>query len=473
MLTFLKIFPSDAAETWQLGFQDAATPIMQGIIDLHHDIFFFLILILVFVLWMLVRALWHFNEHTNQIPQRIVHGTTIEIIWTIFPSIILMFIAIPSFALLYSMDEVVVDPAITLKAIGHQWYWTYEYSDYNSSDEQSLTFDSYMIPEDDLELGQLRLLEVDNRVVVPAKTHLRMIVTPADVPHSWAVPSSGVKCDAVPGRSNQTSISVQREGVYYGQCSEIRGTNHAFMPIVVEAVPKNDYIAVVGNNIFEKLLLVAHSASNDSQVEVGEEVNQPSGGVAAPAPEIPYLPEEVTAPAEPFFIRNFGVEADILCRVNSMERRGLFLCPPQTSQGEYFDEVLDQLNDAQNLDDYLQILSKETHQVCVWERVENIQLCLQELFQHDPRISPLQMNIINPYLSEKAHEFILEKLFSFDMEGIGYFPYHFGYNTMARNALLDKLNFLQLFINHYGSNSIEYQFFFSYMSECFAMGYFF
>ena len=225
---FVTIAPCDAAEPWQLGFQDAATPMMQGIIDLHHDIFFFLILILVFVSRILVRALWHFHYQKNPIPQRIVHGTTIEILRTIFPSIIPMFIAIPSFALLYSMDEVVVDPAITIKAIGHQWYRTYEYSDYNSSDEQSLTFDSYTIPEDDLELGQSRLLEVDNRVVVPAKTHLRIIVTPADVPHSWAVPSLGVKCDAVPGRLNQISISVQREGVYYGQCSEICGTNHAF-----------------------------------------------------------------------------------------------------------------------------------------------------------------------------------------------------------------------------------------------------
>ncbi|KAJ0074668.1 hypothetical protein Patl1_37478 [Pistacia atlantica] len=225
---FLTIAPCDAAEPWQLGSQDAATPMMQGIIDLHHDIFFFLILILVFVLRILVRALWHFHYKKNPIPQRIVHGTTIEILRTIFPSIIPMFIAIPSFALLYSMDEVVVDPAITIKAIGHQWYRTYEYSDYNSSDEQSLTFDSYTIPEDDLELGQSRLLEVDNRVVVPAKSHLRIIVTSADVPHSWAVPSSGVKCDAVPGRLNQISISVQREGVYYGQCSEICGTNHAF-----------------------------------------------------------------------------------------------------------------------------------------------------------------------------------------------------------------------------------------------------
>ncbi|XP_044331652.1 cytochrome c oxidase subunit 2-like [Triticum aestivum] len=206
---FLTIALCDAAEPWQLGSQEAATPMMQGIIDIHHDIFFFLILVLVFVSRMLVRALRHFNKQTNPIPQRIVHGTTIEIIWTIFPSVILLFIAIPSFALLYSMDGVLVDPAITIKAIGHQWYRTYEYSDYKSSDEQSLTFDSYTIPEDDPELGQSCLLEVDNRVVVPAKTHLRMIVTPADVPHSWVVPSSGVKCDAIPGRSNLTSISVQ------------------------------------------------------------------------------------------------------------------------------------------------------------------------------------------------------------------------------------------------------------------------
>nr|YP_010953810.1 cytochrome c oxidase subunit 2 [Gastrodia pubilabiata]WMV00126.1 cytochrome c oxidase subunit 2 [Gastrodia pubilabiata] len=243
---FLTIAPCDATEPWQLGSQDAATSMMLGIIDLHHDIFFFLILILVFVSRMLVRALWHFHEPTNPIPQRIVHGTTIKILRTIFPSLIPMFIAIPSFALLYSMDKEVVDPAITIKAIGHQWYWSaplndgtgqsmrastqsYDYSDYNSSDEQSLTFDSYTIQEDDLELGQSRFLEVDNRVVVPAQTHIRMIVTPTDVPHSWAVPSSSVKFDAVPGHSNQTSISVLREGVYYGQCSEIRGTNHAFM----------------------------------------------------------------------------------------------------------------------------------------------------------------------------------------------------------------------------------------------------
>nr|QXE44374.1 cytochrome c oxidase subunit 2 [Zamia furfuracea]BDC46225.1 cytochrome c oxidase subunit 2 [Zamia furfuracea] len=245
----LTIASRDAAEPWQLGSQDAATPMMQGIIYLHHDIFFFPIIISVLVSRMLVRALRHFHYRINPIPQRIVHGTTTEIIRTIFPSIIPMFIAIPSFAPLYSMDEVVVNPAITTKAIGHQWYRTYEYSDYNSSDEQSLTSDSYTIPEDDPELGQSRLSEVDNRVVVPARTHLRMIVTSADAPHSRAVPSSGVKCDAVPGRSNQTSISVQREGVYYGQCSEIRGTNHASTPIAVEAVSSKDHVPRVSNRL--------------------------------------------------------------------------------------------------------------------------------------------------------------------------------------------------------------------------------
>nr|YP_003412085.1 cytochrome c oxidase subunit 2 [Phaeoceros laevis]ACT75293.1 cytochrome c oxidase subunit 2 [Phaeoceros laevis] len=238
----------DAAEPWQLGFQDAATLMMQGIIDLHHDIFFFLLIILIFVSWMLVCALWHLHYKRNPIPERIVHGTTIEIIWTIFLSIISMFIAIPSFALLYSMDEV-VDPAVTIKAIGHQWYWISYYSDYNSSDEQSLTFDSYMITEDESELGSLCLLEVDNRVIVSAKTHIRLIITFADVPYSWAVPSLGVKCDAVLGCLNQTSIFIKRKGVYYGQRSEIRGTNYAFMPIVVEAVSLDDYVSRVSNEL--------------------------------------------------------------------------------------------------------------------------------------------------------------------------------------------------------------------------------
>ena len=148
----------DAPESWQMGFQDPATPIMEGIIDLHHDISFFLVFILVFVIWMLARTLYYFqfNEKSNPMPEKILHGTVIEIVWTIIPSFILVLIAIPSFALLYSMDEV-VDPSVTVKAIGHQWFWSYEYSDYSQSDEQSVAFDSYMLPSDDLELGTLRL----------------------------------------------------------------------------------------------------------------------------------------------------------------------------------------------------------------------------------------------------------------------------------------------------------------------------
>lgn len=233
---------NDAPEPWQMGFQDPATPIMQGIIDLHHDITFFMIVIAVFVLWMIARTVYHFHADKNPLPEKIIHGTAIEIAWTVTPSLILVLIAIPSFALLYSLDEV-VDPAVTVKAIGHQWYWSYEYSDYSQGDDQTIAFDSYMVPDDELELGQLRLLEVDNRMVVPVNTHIRVIITAADVLHSWAVPSLGVKCDAVPGRLNQIPVFIKREGVYYGQCSELCGVNHAFMPIVVEAVSLDNYVS--------------------------------------------------------------------------------------------------------------------------------------------------------------------------------------------------------------------------------------
>ena len=256
LFSFLVFFSSffssvtfcDAPEPWQMMFQDPATPISAGIIDLHHDIWTFLTFILIFVVWMLARTLYHFNAANNPIPSKIIHGTTIEVAWTVTPSLILMIIAIPSFALLYSMDEI-VDPAITIKAIGHQWYWTYEYSDYSKQDNQSIVYDSYMIAEDDLEPGQLRLLEVDNRVVLPVNTHVRVIITGADVLHSWAIPSLGVKTDAVPGRLNQANIFLQREGVFYGQCSELCGTNHGFMPIVVEGVSLDDYITWVSNKL--------------------------------------------------------------------------------------------------------------------------------------------------------------------------------------------------------------------------------
>nr|YP_010338844.1 cytochrome c oxidase subunit 2 [Madagascaria erythrocladioides]UNJ18794.1 cytochrome c oxidase subunit 2 [Madagascaria erythrocladioides] len=235
---------SDAPEKWQISFQDPATPVMEGVISLHHDLMFFLCIISVFVTWILYRTLWLFNAEKNSIPYPLIHGTQIELAWTITPSLILIAIAIPSFALLYALDEI-IDPTVTIKAIGHQWYLRYEYADYINEDGNNINYDSYMLPEEDLELGYLRMLEVDNHVVVPVNTHIRLIISSADVLHSFAVPSLGIKTDAVPGRLNQSSLFIKREGLYYGQC----GVNHATMPIVIEAVNLKNYV----NWIFDKI----------------------------------------------------------------------------------------------------------------------------------------------------------------------------------------------------------------------------
>jgi len=229
----------DVGEPWQILFQDSGTKIMEGIINLHNWILFYLIIISIFVSWFLIVTISEFNSHKNPISySKLKDGTLIEVIWTITPALILITIALPSFKLLYLMDEI-LDPTITIKAIGRQWYWEYEYSDYISPE---LAFESYMIPTDNLEEGQLRLLEVDNRLILPSDTSIRVIVTAADVLHAWAVPSLGVKMDCVPGRLNQTSMYVKRNGVYYGQCSELCGVQHGFMPIVIEVVNINDYI---------------------------------------------------------------------------------------------------------------------------------------------------------------------------------------------------------------------------------------
>lgn len=232
----------DAAENWQFGMQDPATPMMEGILNFHNHLMFFLVGIGIFVFWLLGRCVVLFAYDTNPKVDNFTHSTSLEVVWTIVPALILMVIAVPSFALLYSMDEM-LDPAITLKVIGHQWYWSYEYSDYNhlTEDNEGINFDSYMIAEDDLTEGHFRLLEVDHRVVLPVNTHVRVLITAADVLHSWAMPSFGIKTDACPGRLNQTALFIKRPGVFYGQCSEICGTNHGFMPICVEAVSTEEY----------------------------------------------------------------------------------------------------------------------------------------------------------------------------------------------------------------------------------------
>lgn len=230
----------DAATPWQMNFQTPATDIMEKIVDLHHDLMFFLVVIVTFVSWMLARIIFFFrNENKATLRTSFSHHTQLEKIWTYIPTVILIMIAAPSFSLLYTIDAL-VEPKISIKIIGHQWYWSYETTDLVSA--KDVNFDSYMLLEADLPKGGLRLLEVDNRIVLPVRTNIRLIITAADVLHSWAVPSLGVKMDACPGRLNQVSLFLNRAGTFYGQCSELCGINHSFMPIVVDAVTPDQYV---------------------------------------------------------------------------------------------------------------------------------------------------------------------------------------------------------------------------------------
>ncbi len=231
-----KIRKADVPLAWGLYFQDGASPSFEGIVDLHDRIMFYLVVILFGVSWVMLSIMWNFNKSQNKLVYRYLnHGTLIELIWTVGPALVLVAIAFPSFKLLYLMDEV-IDPAMTVKVTGHQWYWEYEYADFLNDENEAINFDSYMKDETSLEKGELRLLEVDNPVVLPVDTHIRFIITGADVLHSWAVPSLGIKVDACPGRLNQASVIIERTGHFYGQCSEICGVLHSSMPIKVEAV---------------------------------------------------------------------------------------------------------------------------------------------------------------------------------------------------------------------------------------------
>nr|ANH55809.1 cytochrome c oxidase subunit II [Grandisonia alternans]ANH55846.1 cytochrome c oxidase subunit II [Grandisonia alternans] len=214
----------------QLGFQDAASPIMEELLHFHDHTLMVVFLISTLVLYTITIMMSTKLTNTNS-----MDAQEVEMIWTILPAIIMIVIALPSLRILYLMDEI-SDPHLTIKSIGHQWYWSYEFTDYDA-----LSFDSYMIPTKDLQPGQFRLLEVDNRMVVPTESPIRMLITAEDVLHSWTVPSLGVKTDAIPGRLNQTTFITTRPGVYYGQCSEICGANHSFMPIVIEATPLTNF----------------------------------------------------------------------------------------------------------------------------------------------------------------------------------------------------------------------------------------
>nr|UYG48404.1 cytochrome c oxidase subunit 2 [Chrysops sp.] len=218
--------------TWaNLGLQDSASPLMEQLTFFHDHALLILIMITILVGYLMFMLF--FNNYTNRF---LLHGQTIEVIWTVLPAIVLMFIALPSLRLLYLLDEI-NEPIITLKTIGHQWYWSYEYSDF-----LNIEFDSYMIPTNELSINGFRLLDVDNRVVLPMNSQIRILVTAADVIHSWTIPALGVKVDGTPGRLNQTSFLISRPGLFFGQCSEICGANHSFMPIVIESIPVNHFI---------------------------------------------------------------------------------------------------------------------------------------------------------------------------------------------------------------------------------------
>ena len=237
---FSSIFVSQSAYAnqpvdWQLGFQKAASESMRDIVAFHDNLLLpIIIAISVFVLFLMLYACVRFRASANPNPSKRTHNVTVEVLWTLIPCLILIVMAVPSFKILYKQDAI-PKADLTIKAIGYQWYWGYEYPDEN------LVFDSYMIEEKDLKADQPRLLAVDNEVVVPVGKVVKVLITANDVLHAWALPSFGVKRDAVPGRINETWFKAEKVGTYYGQCSELCGIKHAFMPIAVKVVSEDEY----------------------------------------------------------------------------------------------------------------------------------------------------------------------------------------------------------------------------------------
>ena len=229
-----EVFANQPKE-WQLGFQNPASDSMRDIVSFHNNLLLpIIIAISVFVLFLMLYACVRFRASANPNPSKRTHNVTVEILWTLIPCLILIVMAVPSFKILYKQDTI-PKADLTIKAVGYQWYWGYEYPDEN------IIFDSYMIEEKDLRADQPRLLAVDNEVVVPVNKVVKVLITANDVLHAWALPAFGVKRDAVPGRINETWFKAEKEGTYYGQCSELCGIKHAFMPITVKVVSEEYY----------------------------------------------------------------------------------------------------------------------------------------------------------------------------------------------------------------------------------------
>uniref|UniRef100_A0AAU6PWS7 Cytochrome c oxidase subunit 2 n=1 Tax=Ctenophthalmus breviprojiciens ssp. SZ-2024 TaxID=3129004 RepID=A0AAU6PWS7_9NEOP len=220
-----------------MNLQNSSSPLMEQLMFFHNHSMIVIILITILVGYLMIMLFY--NKYINRM---LMQSQNIEIIWTILPAITLIFIALPSLRLLYLLDDL-NNPLITLKTIGHQWYWSYEYSDFNN-----IEFDSYMIPSEELKISDFRLLDVDNRVILPMNSQIRILITAADVLHSWTIPSLGIKADATPGRLNQLNFMINRPGLFYGQCSEICGANHSFMPIVIESISINMFSNWISNS---------------------------------------------------------------------------------------------------------------------------------------------------------------------------------------------------------------------------------
>nr|ADY06441.1 cytochrome oxidase subunit II [Echidnophaga gallinacea]AEM23938.1 cytochrome oxidase subunit II [Echidnophaga gallinacea]AEM23940.1 cytochrome oxidase subunit II [Echidnophaga gallinacea]AEM23941.1 cytochrome oxidase subunit II [Echidnophaga gallinacea] len=224
--------------TWMnINLQNSNSPLMEQLTFFHNHSMLIILLITMLIGYMMGSLF--FNKFTNRM---LLESQNIEIIWTILPAFMLIFIALPSLRLLYLIDDS-NNPLLTLKTIGHQWYWSYEYTDFIN-----INFDSYMIPQNDMNLDSFRLLDVDNRIILPMNSQIRLLVTATDVLHSWTIPSLGVKVDATPGRLNQTNFFMNRPGLYFGQCSEICGANHSFMPIVIESISIKSFIKWISSN---------------------------------------------------------------------------------------------------------------------------------------------------------------------------------------------------------------------------------
>ncbi len=232
---------AEEAVDWQLGMQQAATPVREHIDALHDELLVIITLITLFVLGLLIYVIFRFGAKRNPTPSQTTHNTLLELMWTTVPILILVVIAIPSFKLLYYNDRT-QHADLTLKVTGHQWYWSYEYPD-----NKDVSFDSSMVDEKDLKPGQPRLLEVDNPVVVPVGAKVRVLVTGTDVIHSWFLPAAGVQEYAVIGRTNESWMEFDRPGTFYGECNQICGLNHPFMPIEIKAVAKADFDKWVAN----------------------------------------------------------------------------------------------------------------------------------------------------------------------------------------------------------------------------------